>query len=150
VYWKQIVSFFNQASNDRFRAIRLTVKQYPEFYGAKLLEEDFYKYMVNAERWNANLKKDATFQTQPPGRAPVYGRKVEADLAAQVHSRSNEGMPINQFIVRRLLLQHLKNTDQERLLKTNGGGNTFTSSWASNFFNRNGLRSYNKNAGASC
>lgn len=70
------------------------------------------------------------------GKSPVYGHEVDKELYDNIVKRREKGLPVDNFIICRLLLPLLRNHRKDHLLKMNGGKYNFGESWARKFCKR--------------
>jgi hypothetical protein len=70
-------------------------------------------------------------------RVPKYGVEVDKGLISDINVRISLGLPIDNVILRELLLVRLASTNQMELLREHGGNHIFGDCWAWRFWNRN-------------
>lgn len=90
-------------------------------------------------QWKKDLKDkkvSSVYQGQPS-----YGSEIDLLLLADCHTRRAVGLPIDDVILRRMLIVHLAKAGKEGELIENGGKYHYGHSWAMRFYKRHKLAS---------
>jgi hypothetical protein len=87
-------------------------------------------------RWKKELSQGKVVSMNKD-RLPKYGSEVEKGLASDINVRISIGLPIDNVILRELLLVRLASTNQMGLLREHGGNHIFGDAWAWRFWYRN-------------
>ena len=134
--WVEIGSYYMQCKpKGLLTKVDLAKAQYGDELAYLTSEDTLYKAL---NRWAKDVIKGKTekqFQLnlyRP--RVPPYGADVDARLYRDCVQRMDAAIPLNNTILRMLLVEHLNVTNQSNLLEENGGKYRFGSSWAQRFW----------------
>ena len=105
-----------------------------EFNGASQTAK--YQRLNQCKKDLKDKKISSAYQGQPS-----YGSEIDLLLFADCHARRVVGLPIDDVILRRLLIVHLAAAGKEGELIENGGKYHYGHSWAMRFYKRHKLGS---------
>ena len=128
--WADIAEFCLSVNN----SITATVQQYPNELGRN---NDKHYYLC-ISRWVRDYKAGAIKKSV--GGKPVYRNEVDKQLYGTIIKRNDLGLPMDPFIMRTLLMIHLRDAGKQQLAKEHGGSNVFGPSWAQRFLKRHNLK----------
>ena len=83
-----------------------------------------------------DLKNNRVFSTSTIVRVPSYGTEIDSLLLADFENARSVGLPLDDVILRRFLVDRLQTAGKEGLLKENGGPYSYGHSYATRFFKR--------------
>jgi hypothetical protein len=89
-------------------------------------------------RWKRDFNEGKVLSVNKD-RLPKYGVEVDQGLSSDITVRTSLGLPIDNVVLRELLLVRLESTNQMGLLRENGGNHVFGDCWARRFWKRNGF-----------
>ena len=94
-----------------------------------------------------NWRNDMITQRElhSPGRPPNYGEMIDNQLLAIVHDRIKTNQPVDDVVMREILVDLLTAVGKETMLRENGGECTFGHSWAVRFRKRHNLPTKDQN-----
>ena len=90
-------------------------------------------------QWKNDIKNNKVFTKKIGFNLPTYGTEIDLQLLADCGTTRDAGLPIDDVILRRLLVVRLLAAGKEGLLKENGGKFSYGHSWAMRFFKRHNL-----------
>lgn len=124
-YWKEITQYYLESNN---------IAEVLNVYKSEFKGKSDNQIKKTIKKWVKNLKDGK--EMQQIGKAPVYGKNIDAELYNNVLIRREKGLPVDTFILSKLLLPLLRKYNKESLLQINGGKYIFEESWARKFFKR--------------
>jgi hypothetical protein len=92
------------------------------------------------KKWSTDRQQNKT-DVNDSRRQSILGKELEVTLLAQINSRRNVGLCVDDDILRTLIVALLLKEDKMELLRRNGGVHTFGQGWCSRFWRRHNLSS---------
>ena len=125
-HWKTIVEYYIHSG---FK-VESTRNMYRDFFGNY---NDAASYKILSQ-WKLDYKNQKEMRVVGSGAS--YGKEIDEKLHGMVSKRMRLGLPIDNFILRTLLVKLLILHDKEGMLKEYGGIHTYDSAWADRFYKR--------------
>jgi hypothetical protein len=126
--WKEIAQFYIDNSLDVDRTIAAHPGEFKQA-SAKAV-------YLTLQRWSRDVRSGKDVLAQSLGKGTPYGKEVDVQLHDTVRDRLAQGLPMDNAILRSLLVGFLSETGMESLLVENGGIYRFGDSWAYRFYHR--------------
>lgn len=130
--WMEIAAYYRDTNN-----VDSTVKQYwNEFkkWGGNSTTENYHRLASWARDCTANKTIGKN------GGKPICGEAVDKQLLKTILKRNDLGLPMDPFIMRTLLMIHLRDVGKLQLASEHGGKCKFGESWAHRFLSRHNLK----------
>lgn len=130
---KRFANWEDVALESQLYGHKTATKNFPEaFEGAS---DTIYQRINN---WLHDLK-DKKATPKPNTRICSYGNEIDSQLLQDCETRRDVGLPMDDAILRRLLVVHLTDAGLGGQLSENGGKFSYGHSWAMRFYRRHNL-----------